>query len=342
VSVAKLGVGVIGLGVGEQHAQAFAAHPQCRLAALCDMDAAKLAAVAQRLPPARHYSDAEQLIDDPDVQIVSIASNDDDHGRQIIRALRLGKHVFSEKPLCLDAAELSEIARAWRAARGARLSTNTLLRRSPRFRWLKAEIDAGRLGTLFCIEADYVYARLHKLIDGWRGRIPGYSVMLGGGVHVIDLVLWLSGQRPVEVVAYGSDLGSRHTGFRGTDLVLALLRFESGLVAKIGANFAAHYTHHHRVLVYGTEGTFENLPQQIATGARLWRGRDGGPPPLAVEEPYPAVAKGDLIPAFVEAALGRGEPDVTEEQAFACLATCLAIQRALAEQRAVKVDYEGL
>jgi predicted dehydrogenase len=342
MTAGELGIGVIGLGVGEQHARTFAAHPDCRLVALCDMNAAKLDEVSQRLPPAKHYSRAEELIDDPDVQIVSIASNDDDHCDQIVRALRLGKHVFAEKPLCLRHDQLLAIVQAWRGARGARLSTNTLLRRSPRFQWLKRTIDEGKLGTVYCIEGDYVYGRFHKLTSGWRGQIPGYSVMLGGGIHVVDLMLWLSGQRPVEVFAYGSSLGSAGTTFRGTDLVLALLKFDSGLVVKIGANFASRYAHFHRFMVYGTKGTFENLPAEISPSARLWEGRDGGPPPSLVDEPYPAVAKGELIPSFVAAVQGRGEPDVPEHQVFASVATCLAIERSAMEGRPVRIDYEEL
>jgi predicted dehydrogenase len=335
-----LGVGVIGLGVGEQHALAFAANPHCRLVALCDADAGRLAQVARALSPAKTYQRAAELIDDPDVEIVSVASNDDDHAEHVVRALRLGKHVFAEKPLCLDRKSLDEIVSAWRNAKGARLSTNTVLRRSPRFRWLKGAIDAGKFGTLFCIEGDYLYGRLHKLATGWRGRIRDYSVVLGGGIHVVDLLLWLSGQRPVEVTAYGSKLGSVGSGFDGTDLVLALLTFESGLIAKIGANFAAHYQHFHRLTVYGTEATFENLPGPISASARVWKGRDDGVPPTAIDKPYPSVEKGALIPSFVDAVLGRGLPDVTESDVFACVAVCLAIDRSVAERRAVRVDYE--
>jgi predicted dehydrogenase len=340
VSRARLGVGVIGLGVGEQHARAFASHPDCYVAALCDRDAAKLDRVSQGLPHAKHYTRAEELIDDPDVNIVVIASNDDDHGGQIIRALESGKHVFAEKPLCLRSDELHQIAHAWRRADSLRLTTNTVLRRSPRFRWLKETISAGRLGTVFCIEGDYVYGRLHKLTSGWRGHIPGYSVTLGGGIHMIDLVLWLSAERPVEVIAYGSGLASAGTGFRGTDLVFALLRFESGLVAKMGANFASVYPHFHRLVVHGTKATFENLPSAISTSARMWEVRDEGTPPSAVNEPYPAVGKGDLIPAFVDAVCGRGSPDVPEDEVFAGLATCLAIDRAVAEGRPIRIDYQ--
>jgi predicted dehydrogenase len=334
----RFGVGVIGLGVGEQHARAFSAHPDCDLVALCDFDAAKLADVATRLPPARHYAHAEQLIDDPRVAIVAIASNDDHHAAQILRALRLGKHVFCEKPLCLEESELHDIVAAWRAAGGARLSTNTVLRRAPRYRWAREEIAAGRMGRVFCVEADYVYGRLQKLTSSWRGRIPGYSVMLGGGVHMMDLVLWLTGERPAEVFAQSSDLGSRGTGFNGTDLVLAQLRFSSGLLARVGANFASVYAHYHRIVVHGTRATFETLPAGISPAARLWTERDGGAPPKLVEE-SPKVGKGELIPAFVAAVQGRGEPDVTEAEAFAAVSLCLAVDKSLAAGVPVTVDY---
>jgi len=336
----KIGVGVIGLGVGELHARAFAAHPACRVTALCDRNGAKLHDVAKSFAGAKRYEHAAELIAAPDVEIVAVASNDDDHAAQIVASLREGKHVFSEKPLCLTSEQLANIKGAWRAA-SVRLSTNTLLRRSPRFRWLKGAIDSGELGTVFCVEADYVYGRFHKLTSGWRGQIPDYSVMLGGGIHVVDLVLWLTGQRPVEAVAYRSDLGSRGTAFGGADLVVALLRFESGLVAKIGANFASHYAHFHRLFVYGTQGTFENVPAAISPAALLWKGRDGGPPPQRVETPYPAVEKGALIPAFVDAVIGRGEPDIVEDEVFACVETCLAIDRAAAERRPVRLDHEA-
>lgn len=322
-----LGAGVIGLGVGERHAHAFARHPASALVALCDRDAAKLDAVAQKFPDARRYATAEDLIDDPAVAVVSIASHDQDHHDQIVRALERGKHVFAEKPLCLSSAELDSIYRAWRRWDGrVRLTTNTVLRRSPRFAWLRESIARAEMGRVYCIEADYVYGRLHKLIDGWRGQIPGYSVMLGGGIHMVDLVLWLAGERPVEVTAFGSGLASRDTAFQGNDLTLALLRFESGLLAKIGANFASVHPHYHRLAVYGTQATFASPTEDLGGPALLWTSRDPAHPPEAVHQPYPGVDKGDLLPAFLDAIEGRGEPDVTEREVFAAMATCLAIE----------------
>jgi len=334
--MSSLGVGVIGLGVGEQHAHAFADHAQCAVTALCDRIPARLAALAASFPNATPYADANDLIDDPSVSIVTVASNDDDHHAQIIRALRAGKHVFAEKPLCLRREELDEIRDVWRATGGLRLSTNTVLRRSPRFQWLREAIVAGRLGRVFSIEADYVYGRLSKLTHGWRGQIPNYSVVLGGAIHLVDLVLWMSRERPIEVMAVASDAGSRGSGFAGNDLVIALLRFESGLVARVGANFASVHPHFHRLLVYGTEATFENTP---GDRAHLWTSRDAAADPELVATAYPGVRKGDLVPAFVDAVLGRGEPDVTEDEVFAAVSVCLAIDESARDRRLVRVDY---
>ena len=331
-----LGIGVIGLGVGEQHARAFAAHPACRLAALCDRDAATLDRVAADFPGVRRHARAEELIDDPAVAVVSIASNDDDHHAQIVRALQAGKHVFSEKPLCLREDELREIRDAWRASRGLRLSTNTVLRRSPRFRWIRDTVAGGGLGRLYLVEADYVYGRLHKLTDGWRGRVPGYSVTLGGGIHMVDLVLWVARQRPAEVVACASNLASRETAYQGNDLVVALLRFDDGVLAKIGANFASVHPHFHRFVAYGTEGTFENG----LDAGRLWRSRSPEVAAEVIDAPYPGVTKGELIPAFVAAVLGDGDPDVPEDDVFATMAVCLAIDRSVRERQPVAVNYD--
>jgi predicted dehydrogenase len=340
IKSAPIGIGVIGLGVGEQHAHSYAAHPDCRLVAVCDRNPAQLAAVSERLPVCQLYHYAEDLIDDPEVEVVSIASNDDCHYAQIVRALRSGKHVFSEKPLCLSTDELRVIRDAWRKASGLRLSTNTILRRSPRFRWLKDAVASGQFGTVYCIEADYVYGRLHKLTDGWRGQIPDYSVMLGGGIHMVDLLLWISAQQPAEVMAYGSGLASRATSFQGNDLVLALLQFESGLVAKVGANFASVHPHFHRLLVYGTEATFDNSPETPSASARLWESRKPEQPPQAIEAAYPGIGKGDLIPAFIDAVCGRGEPDISEDEVFATVSVCLAIDQSLREQRLIRMNFE--
>jgi predicted dehydrogenase len=329
--VTRPGVGVIGLGVGESLAAAFAAHPDCALVALCDLDEARLAQIGSRFPQARQYRSADALIDDPAVRIVVVASYDDHHAPQIIRALQSGRHVFAEKPMCVSEEQASSIRGALRKAPGLRLSSNTILRMSPRFRGLRDEIAAGRMGKVFYAEADYNYGRLHKLTEGWRGRIPDYSVMLGGGIHLVDLLLWLLDMPVVEVTGYGNAIAGREagSGFKGHDLSVALLRFADGTIAKVVANFGCVSPHFHRLAVYGTNATFENA---LPDGLR-YVSRDPAIPPEPVTTAYPGIGKGDLVPGFVDAVLGRGRAVVNEQDVFAALATCFAIDKAIATGR---------
>jgi predicted dehydrogenase len=333
--MARLRAGIIGMGVGERHIAGYRRHPDCAVVAVADFDAAKRDAAQRNYPDLRIHASAEALLDDEEIDVVSIASYDEDHGAQVLRALAAGKHVFVEKPLCQTAEELAAIRAAIARRPALHLSSNLILRRTPRFRALKARIAAGEFGGLFHIEADYNYGRIHKIVDGWRGRQDFYSVMLGGGVHVVDLVTWLAGERVAEVAAFGNRIATSGTGFRFDDMVVAILRFESGLVGKVAANFACVFPHFHRLLVYGTAASFEN---GFAAG-RIWRSREPAAEPILLDDAYPGTEKGDLIPPFIDTILGRGEPEIGEAEIFAAMAVCLAINEAAQNSTVVKVAY---
>ena len=105
------------------------------------------------------------------------------------------------------------------------------------------------------------------------------------------------------------------------------------MIAKVSANFGCVYPHFHRLVVYGTEATFENGMD----AGRLWRSRDPARVPEMLFDAYPSAAKGDLIPSFVDAILGRGPAAVTDQEVLAAMAGGLAVDRSLAERRKVKI-----
>jgi len=314
--------GVIGLGVGMQHARGLEAHPSCELVALCDRDPDKRGEAAAEFAHARLFDSAEALLDG-DLDLVCVASYDSDHAGQILRAIEAGFHVFAEKPLTTRAEDTAAIRAALARHPQVRLSSNTILRLSPRFLSLHADIRAGRLGEIYAVEGDYNYGRLHKLTEGWRGKDPDYSVVLGGGIHMADLLLWLTGGRVEEVFAVGNGIASRAAAFPGHDMAMALLRFDDGTIGKLAANYGCVEPHFHRLLVYGTEATFENG----RGAARLWRSRDPAAAPETVETAYPGVAKYALLTNFVDSLLGEAEPVLTEEEVFAAMELCHAVDR---------------
>ncbi|WP_008313758.1 Gfo/Idh/MocA family protein [Leptolyngbya sp. PCC 6406] len=331
-----LNAAIIGLGVGERHISGYEADPRCRVVALCDLDAQKLQEVGARSPGRHLASDPQVVLKDPDIDIVSIASYDNVHCEQVVMALDQGKHVFVEKPLCLFPEEFHAITTALARNPHLKLSSNLILRRTPRFIQLRERILRGDLGQVYYLEGDYDYGRLHKIVNGWRGKIPFYSVVHGGAIHLIDLLLWLTQKRVERVFAWGNKLATAETSFRYFDFVVALLNFRDGTQAKVTANFASVTPHHHKLCVYGTSGSFV----QSHLGAAYLTSRDPSQPMEAVTDGYPGTAKGDMLPSFVRAVLDGTSPDVTAEEVLEAMAVALAIEASLASHQPEPVNYD--
>ena len=103
-----------------------------------------------------------------------------------------------EKPIALNRADSERLLRAQQDS-GRLITSNLILRQSPRFKELKTWIDDGYFGDIVAIEGDYIHQILWKLTDGWRGKMNFYCVTYGGGIHMIDLMRWLIGQEVIEV-----------------------------------------------------------------------------------------------------------------------------------------------
>lgn len=333
----SLQVGIIGLGVGERHIEGYLAHPACRVTALSDFSPEKLAAVGARYPGRRLTVDAEEILTDPEIDVVSIASWDDAHARQVLQAVRQGKHVFVEKPLCLTVQELAAIRGALAEHPGVHLASNFILRSCPRFQEVKKRVSDGALGNIYYMEADYNYGRIHKITGGWRAELDFYSVFLGGAVHMVDLLLWMTGKRVAEVSAMGNQIATADTPFRHNDLTVALLRFEDGAVAKVAANFACVSPHFHRLALYGTKATFENFPEE----GRLITSREAGGGWERLEQEYPGVGKSAQVSWFLEHILQNNTAPLQRRQdsVFEAMSVCLAVEQAMALKDRITVRY---
>jgi predicted dehydrogenase len=323
------------MGVGEQHITGYRNHPGCEVVALCDFSADKRDNIQAEYSDIAVCAQAEEILDNPDIDVVSIASYDNHHYEQITRAIENNKHVFVEKPLCLYADNARHIRLLLSDKPDLKLSSNLILRKSERFIQVKKMIDEGKLGALYCVEGDYNYGRLHKITEGWRGRIDFYSVVYGGGVHIIDLLLWLTGHRVVEVAAFGNNISTRGSQFKYNDTVVSILKFDNDIVGKVTCNYSCVCPHFHNLSIYGTKGTFVNDYEQ----ARLFSSKDSQVDFERIDTPYPGVHKGDLIYTFVDSIVNGSQPDVTIDDVFMAMSVCFAIEKACQQGRPVKVEY---
>jgi predicted dehydrogenase len=324
-----IGAAVVGLGVGEAHARAYVADARAELRWVYDLDADRARAVADELG-ARAAGALDEILADAETKALSIASFDDAHFEQTLSALDAGRHVFVEKPLCRTTDEARALKGAWERAGRPALASNLVLRAAPLYAWLREAVIEGSLGTPYAFDGDYLYGRLHKIVEGWRGGVEDYSVMLGGGIHLVDLMLWLTGERPVRVGSVGNRISTAGTEFRYDDFAAATFEFESGLVGRITANFGSFGPHQHVVRFFGTQASFVHDD----AGARLFESREGPGQglDLAAREP----GKGALVSTFLDE-VESGDRSAAHELDVVC--ACAAADRALAERAIVPVEY---
>jgi len=338
-----LGVGIIGLGVGEAHLKAYLGCPHCHVVGICDFDQSKLEQVSQKYGrPKLVTTSADEIIGHPEIEVVSVASYDNYHFEHVDKALAQHKHVFVEKPLCLFEEEAQRLWERLKQNPDLRLSSNLILRKSPRFQRLRRMIRSGFFGQLYYLEGDYNYGRIEKILQGWRGKLDFYSPVYGGGIHMVDLLLWLASDEIVDVTAFANKVVTQHSNYRFPDLVCALCRFRGGAVAKICANFGCVYPHFHKLSLYGTEATFENSFEHGVVFTKrdaqidLTRPSESGI--FRIEEPHSPPDKGGLIREFVES-VARGTPlEVGPADVFQTMAVCFAIQKAAMQGGTARVS----
>lgn len=329
----KLRVGVIGLGVGEQHIGGFNKHPHAVVTKICDFNKDKLIEVHSRNKNCEITYKPNEILNDPNIDIVSIASFDQFHCAQILLALENDKHVFVEKPICLLRSEYEKIVEKFKEKDLLKLSSNLILRLAPRFQNLKKKVCAGKLGNTYLYEASYDYGRINKIINGWRGKTKHYSVMHGGGIHLIDLILWITGKKVLKVNALGKKIATANSEINFPDCISAQLEFEDGSIGNIIANFPSVIAHGHRLVIHGDKGTFHHGP----LGSAYFFSRDPLTKPELNVEPYPGVNKGDLIFSFVEDIVGNKPCAVSSNEVFETMNISLAIEESLAIGDSVKI-----
>jgi predicted dehydrogenase len=318
------------------HARAYLRTGECELRWVYDIDDARARTAVSTLGTGSVASSFEQILADPRVSIVSVASYDDAHFPQVMASLTAGKHVFVEKPMCRTYKEVAAVSGLWASKGGSlKLASNLVLRRAPVYRWLKQAIDDGELGRVFAIDGDYLYGRLDKLTTGWRRNVEDYSVVFGGGIHLIDLMVWLSGELPTRVAAVGNRICTTGTQFSYLDFAAAQFSAPSGLVGRITSNFGCVHRHQHVVRVFGTQRTFLHDD----AGPRIHTTRDpaGRAEPVHLQT-LPAT-KGELIPEFVSAVRNDRDLGAATRAVFDVLSICAASDASLATGRVEEIRY---
>jgi scyllo-inositol 2-dehydrogenase (NADP+) len=183
--------GLIGYGTAGAvfHAPLIAAASGLRLAAVTSR---RMNEIARDFPEAKAYENPQSLIDDPDIELVVVATPNETHAALARAALEAGKHVVVDKPFTLDAGE-AEALISLADAVGRKLSVFHNRRWDSDFLTVRRLVDDGRLGEIAYYEAHFDRFR-PEIKQGWREtEAPGAGLLYDLGAHLIDQALVLFG-----------------------------------------------------------------------------------------------------------------------------------------------------
>jgi predicted dehydrogenase len=252
----KLKIGIIGTGgISQFHIEAYRKNPFVDLAAFCDINPDQLGKKADQYGIANAYVNLDDMLEQTELDAVSVCTWNSAHAPCVIKALKAGKHVLCEKPMATSAQEALAMQQA--AEENNKLLMVGFIRRFGNdCAVLKDFIDANYFGDLYYAKATYL--RRHGNPGGWFGdkSRSGGGPLIDLGVHVIDLVRYLMGN-PSPVSVYGATFTKLRSrpGIKGTigytsvsksqqdicdveDLATAMIRFDNGAVLSVETSFS--------------------------------------------------------------------------------------------------------
>jgi predicted dehydrogenase len=223
---AMLRVGIVGLGYwGPNLLRGLLELPGVDVTYICDLSEERLSAFARRYPGATPTIRYEDLLEDPQLDAIVIATPVFTHFELAAAALRAGKHTFVEKPLAASTAEASELIEL-AEDRDLRLMCGQTFLYSPPVREVKRLIDTDELGDIFFISSSRVNLGLHQ---------RDVSVIWDLGPHDFSILLHWLDEVPESMTATGRD--SIVPGI--CDVAFMSLQFPSGLVANVELSWLA-------------------------------------------------------------------------------------------------------
>jgi predicted dehydrogenase len=360
--------GVIGCGMmGQEHLRNIALLGHAEVAAIFEPDAAMRALAAKYAPTARMAGSVAEVLAEPAVDCLLIASPNYLHVPQLeeIAAVR-PLPVLVEKPLFTDPADAPRLA-ALRAAYPAPIWVAMEYRYMPPVAHMIREMAAATGGVKMLTIREHRFPFLHK-VGAWnRFNAKSGGTLVEKCCHFFDLMRLIAGADPVRVMASGGqDVNHKDERVDGRapdiwDNAFVIVDFENGVRAMLDlCMFAEGSRYQEEISVVGPAGKIECL---VPGPGRFWPAHLGEPPvaqvivsprnpkgPHALEVPVdPAIlAAGDhngstfyQHAGFARAAAGQGAVEVSLTDGWWAAAMGMAAQRSAAEGRAVDLKAEG-
>jgi predicted dehydrogenase len=283
----KLKIGLIGTGMicNWAHVPGYEKmSDDCEIVWACDLDEAKAQAVADKHNIPKVTKDYKDILNDPEIDAVSVMTPNIAHMQPTIDALNAGKHVLCEKPLAMNADQARAMCKAARDNKKI-LQVGLQQRFTSEGQFLRQYIDNGGLGEIY-------YARAQALrrrgVPGWgvftNKELQGGGPLIDIGVHILDFTLSMMGY-PKPVSASGMTwnmLGTNpdlynmwgdydRSKFTVEDMAVGFIRFENDVVVVLESSFMSNLDGNpYGTQLFGTKGGARAYFDEGAKGVEIY------------------------------------------------------------------------
>lgn len=248
-----LGVAIHGAGsVARAHAASWQRCPAANIVSITSRSADSAERLAEELgihcQTNRSWND---VLDDPQVDIVDLTGPNYVHAEQAIAAAEAGKHLLIEKPIAMTVEDNGALQNAV-ARSGVRSVASFVLRWNPLFDNIKSLLAQETIGQLVYAEVDY-WHNIGPSYLGWewaRHRETGGSSMLLAGCHAVDALRWFVRDEVVEAAAFAANPLRRYEYDAN---VVAVVKFNSGVIGKVSTLFDVELPYTFNIDLIGTE-----------------------------------------------------------------------------------------
>lgn len=324
---------VIGVGRwGQELARTTARLEGTSLEGVFDADAALAERTAQALG-VRAYRSLEEVLEvRPDGVVV--ATPDNAHREPVVALLQAGIHVLVEKPIATTEADAQAITDAASVTRGS-LSVGHILRFDPRYIAVRDAVAFGRLGDVV-----HVLATRENLKEHGLRRADTTTVEAFLGIHDVDAIQWITGQRVTQVFAVGSR--RVYAAHERNDTTVATVRLDGGAVGSITSSWALPNRSGSMIdaslQVVGTRGSAQIDMRQFGLRITTEEAGDAFPNPAGVDVyGLASGALADELTHFARVTRGEALPMATASEAFDALKVVLAMERSLTAAAVVDI-----
>ena len=206
-----------------------------RLVAVYSRDKERGAAFANKHGIERSYDSYNELLSDPDIEVLHIATPNSLHAQQVIEAAEANKNILCEKPMALTIQDCESMIEAC-ARNMVKLGVGFQNRHHPGHVEARRLISSGEAGSITLAIANYSHGWMDSTLSGWRDDpvMAGGGSLIGMGVHCIDLLRFLLALEVEKVMALSD---AKWIDKPVEETILVNLKFENGPFGSVIAGF---------------------------------------------------------------------------------------------------------